>query len=208
MIIVWDGKPARGQGGTAEIYAYARRWQKPVLLIRTDDHSARLDTGQLPRGAEGTMPLTAENMKRLDQYNRERLPSRAFARSSPLLAQTDARPWLASAAQLIEYISRYFTRADLLAERLQKRWLWVNRSLYILAPLAVLTVAAQIEFAPTHERYAWIEFGILACLTVLTIAARRARWHARWVSARYPGEISILGGLPGCQRSRLDRAGR
>ncbi len=42
MIVVWDGQPARGRGGTAEIYAYAERWQKPILLIRVDDHSAWL----------------------------------------------------------------------------------------------------------------------------------------------------------------------
>jgi hypothetical protein len=54
-------------------------------------------------------------------------------------------------------------RADLLANRFQRRRHWVNRSLYVLAPLAVLVIAAQIEFAPAHQNYAWFEFGILAC---------------------------------------------
>jgi hypothetical protein len=30
---VWDGKPARGYGGTADVVAYARRLDIPVLVI-------------------------------------------------------------------------------------------------------------------------------------------------------------------------------
>ncbi|MFJ6796349.1 hypothetical protein [Streptomyces sp. NPDC091268] len=33
LVAVWDGQPARGHGGTAEIVAYARRLGKPVTVI-------------------------------------------------------------------------------------------------------------------------------------------------------------------------------
>lgn len=33
MIAIWDGAPAKGQGGTAEIVAYARKVGKPVFVI-------------------------------------------------------------------------------------------------------------------------------------------------------------------------------
>ena len=36
MIALWDGKASRGQGGTAEIVAYTRRLQKPLILISPD----------------------------------------------------------------------------------------------------------------------------------------------------------------------------
>jgi SMODS and SLOG-associating 2TM effector domain 3 len=188
MIVVWDGQPARGRGGTAEIYAYAQRWQKPTLLIRVDGHSARLDTSQLPQTAKGTIPLPLGAMKRLDQYNRERLKEAAFDKAPPLLTQSDSRPWLESAGPQIEHFSRYFTRADLLAGRFQKRYLWAIRSLYVLAPLAVLVAAFQLVFAPGHEHYAWFEFGILVLVTLLFSATRGLRWHERWISARYLAE--------------------
>ncbi|MFF4450374.1 hypothetical protein [Streptomyces sp. NPDC001502] len=33
LVAVWDGQPARGHGGTAEIVAYARSLGKPVTVI-------------------------------------------------------------------------------------------------------------------------------------------------------------------------------
>jgi hypothetical protein len=36
LMAVWDRKPARGQGGTAEVVAYARLQSKPVILIHPD----------------------------------------------------------------------------------------------------------------------------------------------------------------------------
>ncbi|MEV7835028.1 hypothetical protein AB0P12_31055 [Streptomyces subrutilus] len=33
LVAVWDGRPARGHGGTAEIVAYARTLGKPVTVI-------------------------------------------------------------------------------------------------------------------------------------------------------------------------------
>lgn len=33
MMAVWDGKPARGEGGTAEVVAYTRKKNKPLMVI-------------------------------------------------------------------------------------------------------------------------------------------------------------------------------
>lgn len=33
LLAIWDGQPARGEGGTADIVAYARRLGKPVLVL-------------------------------------------------------------------------------------------------------------------------------------------------------------------------------
>jgi hypothetical protein len=190
MIVVWDGEPARGRGGTAEIYSYAQRWQKPILLISIDANSAKLDTDRLPRMAKGKTPLSPESMKRLDEYNKVLLPKAAFDTSPPLLNLDDPRSphWLQSSAQLTDHVSHYFARADLLAERFQHRWYLVTRLLYTLAPLAVLVVAAQVTFAPDRVRFAWFEFAILVVIIMMLIVARRARWHQHWVSARYLAE--------------------
>jgi hypothetical protein len=188
MIVIWDGETARGRGGTAEIYSYAQRWQKPVILISIDDNSARLDSDRLPRTAKGQLPLPAEGLKRLDEYNGVRLPDPAYDASIPLLANTGALPGLESSAQLHDHVSQYFARADALAQRFQRRWFRATRWLYILAPLAILAVAAQVSFAPERAEYAWSEFAILIVIIVVLIVARRARWHQRWVSARYLAE--------------------
>ncbi|GAB3213491.1 hypothetical protein ACQEU5_18500 [Marinactinospora thermotolerans] len=33
LVAVWDGEPARGPGGTADVVAYARERERPVLVI-------------------------------------------------------------------------------------------------------------------------------------------------------------------------------
>jgi len=37
LIAIWDGKPARGRGGTAEIVAYARNKGRPLVIVSTDN---------------------------------------------------------------------------------------------------------------------------------------------------------------------------
>ena len=36
MMVVWDGKPAAGLGGTGDVVAYARKLEKPLLIINPD----------------------------------------------------------------------------------------------------------------------------------------------------------------------------
>jgi hypothetical protein len=187
MIIIWDGAPPRGRGGTAEIREYALRSHRPVVWILVTADEARLVIDELPRAAEGTLPLNAANLQKLDRYNGE--PTAADeAGEPPLRGLADTRPWLASAMPMIEHVHRYYVRADQVADRQQKRFRLMNRLLYVLAPLAVLIVAAQVVFAPSRQYLAWFEFGVLAVLTVLHLIARRAGWHARWISARYLAE--------------------
>lgn len=47
LLAVWDGKPARGMGGTAEVVAYAREQGKPLILIDSNDPS-RITRERLP----------------------------------------------------------------------------------------------------------------------------------------------------------------
>jgi hypothetical protein len=188
MIIIWDGEPGRGRGGTAEIHEYALRLRRPVVLVRITGDEARLVTDQLPYAAEGTLPLTSANMRRLDRYNREPAAVRGTEEAPQLLGLAEGRPWLAGAVPLIEHVHRYYVQADQVAGRQQRRFRLMNRLLYILAPLAVLIVAGQVVFAPGRRYLAWFEFGVLAVLTGLHLLARRADWHTRWISARYLAE--------------------
>ena len=37
LIALWDGRPSRGRGGTAEIVAYAREEKRPLIIISTEN---------------------------------------------------------------------------------------------------------------------------------------------------------------------------
>ena len=186
MVVVWDGEHARGRGGTAEIYKYALKRKKTVIWIRVGEgHAEVITANEVPATA---CPLPPEASRRLDQYNRKRLPDALFHAAPKFLTHMRSEARLEAGTLLIEHVLRYFIRADAIALRFQRRWLWVTRLLYALAALAVVVVAAQILFEPSHPRYAWIEFGILVCVTALLVIARSAHWHQRWVSARYLAE--------------------
>lgn len=183
MVFVWDGKPARGPGGTAEIFEYARERNKAIFWIRTDGGPAEL---ALEPRARPT-PLSQAALRQLDRYNKESLAA-ASSVNGPLLLDKPGANGLKSAARLSEHFSPYYARADALAKRFQRHWFWLTRLLYGLAALAVVIVATQILYEPRHERYAWFEFATLICVTALLLLARFSNWHDRWISARYLAE--------------------
>jgi hypothetical protein len=184
MIVVWDGEPARERGGTAEIYSYAQRWQKPILLISIDDHSAKLDTSV----TKGKVPLPPEALKRLDEYNKVNVSKPALDAVRPLYDKSSSPPWLRSSDKLYDHIWYYYARADLLATQYQHRWFTAIRLVYILAPAAILAVAAQVTFWPSLKALALIELAFLVLIIIVLVLVRRKRWHQRWVSARYLAE--------------------
>lgn len=41
LLVVWDGQPARGKGGTADVVAYARAMGRPILIVNPDTKAMR-----------------------------------------------------------------------------------------------------------------------------------------------------------------------
>jgi hypothetical protein len=190
MVFVWNGEPKRGLGGTAEIFEYARERNKRIFWIRTGDGRAELALEPWARKSwPRVTPLSRSALRGLDRYNREALPppSPSSADDPPLLGKLGEKG-LESAAELSDYFSPYYARADALAGRFQHRWFWLTRLLYGLAALAVAIVATQVLYEPHHERYAWFEFATLICVMVLLLLAHFSSWHDRWISARYIAE--------------------
>jgi hypothetical protein len=190
VIVLWDGKPARGRGGTAEIRTYALRRNKPVFWIRVDRDSAVLAERPADLGASHLM-LSPDAWRRIDRYNSLSLRPGTFAEVPKALTHLgESAPGHAgsTAEMLVQHVWRYFVRADAVAGKFQTLWMWLTRLLYALAAIAVALVAAQVLFFPHHERYAWSEFGTLVAVTVIVLVARFSHWHERWISARYLAE--------------------
>lgn len=190
VIVMWDGEPARGGGGTAEIHAYALRRKKPVFWIRIDRDSAVLAEWPADLSASQLL-LPPDAWRRIDRYNLVPLPAGTFAEVPEVLTHLgDSAPGRAgsTADLLVQHVWRYVARADAVAGKFQQRWFWLTRLLYALAAVAVAIVAAQVLFSPRHEGWAWFEFGTLVAVTVIILIARFSRWHERWISARYLAE--------------------
>jgi len=182
LIALWDGKPQRGQGGTAGVVELARKKGVPLLWVQTEaPFDLVVETGSgLPDRA----------FKELDAYNHrpmdaEHVERSVVAQSEALLAQSDEvgfpqerlRPFLA-------WLLPFMVRADLLAGRYQKLYYRLGNALFMAAAAAVMVVAFQFVFWPELHQLASIEVAIMVGLLVGLTLARRRRVHRRWISYR------------------------
>lgn len=55
LVALWDGEPARGRGGTAEVVVYARECGKPLVIIDPDTGEVRRETFQKYRPVDAEL---------------------------------------------------------------------------------------------------------------------------------------------------------
>ena len=76
LLVVWDGQPARGYGGTADVVGYARAMGRPILIVNPDTKAVRRENFDALRLHEDA------NLRFLNSRSRGKNPSRRAVRSS------------------------------------------------------------------------------------------------------------------------------
>lgn len=165
LLAVWDGQPARGKGGTAEIVAYAQSLGKPVIVI-----DAR------------TLEVRRENfdhLKRDDQNlaNLNRLPAASGG-------------WGANPFNAPEYIFAFQQKCDHAASRGAPYFRRLIVGTVALHVTATLIAAAALSFGLHATVFPWAK---LACLVgALGVALLLRRHHHsmhNWVHCRLAAEF-------------------
>lgn len=186
LIALWDGHPAAGQGGTADVVEYARRNKCPLIWIPVDNPEEVV--------LELYDGLSLEAFHSLDKYNSERVETERYERRlgedmSTLARQSDAFHLSSdSLRQLLHYVWQHYVRADMLAMRYQHRHYRAETGIYLLAVFAVAIAALQIIFFPDQQ---WIlVFEVLFMLAALGIivVAQVGQWHEKWIDYRFLAE--------------------
>lgn len=186
LIALWDGQPSRGEGGTADIVAYARRQGRPLIWINTVSPFEL--TEQL---GEGILP---EAFRELDRYNGARADRAALMldvrkRTETLLGSSaKAGLDIGHVKQTCEWILPYYSRADMLADRLQGQYRLLSNVLFFSAATAVAVVAAQVLFVPEHPWLGLFEVAFLVTALAALFLGRRFAVHERWISYRFLAE--------------------
>jgi hypothetical protein len=185
LIAIWNGEPAAGSGGTAEIVALARHVGRWLFWIHAEDGAIR----------EENRPTTlAETIACLSTYNQERLDQARLdsaVASGQQMFREQARAARLDASYLTPlwcYLLPQLVRADLLAGRYQRRH---NLAVYGVTALAVLAVAAvtiQVLFFPSLPQLVWIEVAAMALILSLIFISRRRQWHRKWIDYRFLAE--------------------
>jgi len=201
LIALWDGRPPRGRGGTAEMLLSAAARGKPCIWIsaegqpEVDDNLERRTAADFYRVVatrvaalpdpdadlrEPTLAPLHDAFGALDDFNSALLP-RGY---EPRLEEQ-----LGSRGQDSEWVTSAFLRASLLAAR-NRRWFdWSARAVALLATAAGICLAISLtDFGRESDWWAWAEAGCLVAVGLGVIAIHRMRWHRRWLCYRLLAE--------------------
>src|SRR4029077_14955759 len=164
VIAVWDGKPSRGVGGTADIVANARNLAKPLVLIHPD-------SVMIERERFSPELFLDSEMSYLNQIaNRERIPP-------------DGK------IEREERVRLFFQRVDAKAASIAPRFRrWVAASV-IMNALAAILVAASIGFELNSPVLNLLIFVLMAAATLAVVLIKRKGAHQKWIRCRVASEI-------------------
>ncbi len=214
LLALWDGQPARGQGGTAEVVAYARRQGVPIYWIDTNDPTSWKRLGESPGGDQdekaagpnpGIAPETAE-LTALGSWGQDFQASRDHVQ--PPLDQESRDRLTARFATIAGHFAGAYDEAEDRALSLQGRYRQASLASYILATLAVLIVSAQSILHLNH----WIILGEVVAIALILLVyhlGQHKEWHLHWMESRLEAEwirngifVAFLRGrtIPGIDR--------
>ena len=186
LIAIWDGEPAEGPGGTAEIIAYAREKGRYIFWINSNDgeiHEEGQFDSYLLKSIENLIEFNSEDLNLSDissavksQY--ENLENQATAANlTPNLLE-----------HLCEHLLPQYVRADLLAQRYQSRYMKTGIAVYSLATVAVATVTIQTLFYAGHPEILLLEVAGMAIIIMLLLISHKGEWHRKWIDYRFLAE--------------------
>lgn len=182
LIAIWDGKPARGPGGTGETVDTARRRGRPLYIV-SPDGAVHFERGTgVDRAAQDGMEAfnTAPEPDDLFSKNvhRSELGFLQLADNSPV-----PEPHR-NAIQSI--LVPAYLRASHLAKKSQRIYLLAGRLIYAVAPLAVLSVAAAVTLARRYRHELFVgEAGLLVVVLVLFVWVEVGKFQEKWMAHRF-----------------------
>jgi hypothetical protein len=219
LIAIWNGRPAGGAGGTAEIVGHALEHRRTVLWIHTENPAAeprmlvpagahRRATGSVAGVPFRALPLPRRAKQLSIGYHR----LAAFLRDSAIDKSTFAGSVKREAAMLLDQareagldesrlqpsLSRllpYYVRADKLAMHYQKRHVLGSKALFYLSAAAVSVVVFQVIFLPRQTWIILFEIAAMVGVVAWLWTSRRQAWHDKWIHDRFLAEqlrISIF----------------
>lgn len=164
LIAVWDGAPARGKGGTANIVEFARSIGRPIIIIDAATAERRI-----------------ENWNRFDQQD--------IALTS-LNLLPDARTWGGNPFMAPDEVFAFQQKCDFEATRSAPGVRRMTVSTVLLHVFATFIAAATLAWSLHLAALAWAKF---LCLGIGVVAAfllgRRMHSERSWVRCRLAAEF-------------------
>jgi len=219
LITVWDGKVARGRGGTAEIIQYACSINRlviwinalepdlPPVLITNIQSNAKIQEGNPPENlnvSKNSLPKHSAGWStrymQVAGYNRDRafrqkdfeaILKSNFNEFEKVRKNTSLLP--EEINPLINNLLPHYARADFLAMKYQKLHIRSATWLYRLAAIAVAVAVFQTLYLPSQTAWVLLEILSLSSAVIWFRISKIHHWHEKWLNYRHLAErIRIL----------------
>ncbi len=164
LLAVWDGEPARGRGGTAEIIAYAREMSRPLIIVDAQ-----------------TFAVRRENFDRLKKGDRHL----EFFNRLPAAPTDDADPMPGRAT-----VYAFQRKLDHIATQHGPNFRRLTTITVCLHVLATTLAAATVVFGLHVVALPWVKFLCLVSALTVAIVLRHHRDQHDWVRCRLGAEIA------------------
>jgi len=165
LLAVWDGDPARGKGGTADVIEYAKSIGKPILIVDAA-------TGDLRRENWGRLERADASLANLN-----RLPDAASSGTG--------NPFMAP-----DTIFNFQKKCDHAASKGAPQFRRLIASTVLLHVAATLIAAAALAYGLHFMAIPWAKLACLAAaLGVAIVLRRHAHSHDSWVRCRLAAEF-------------------
>lgn len=184
LIALWNGKPAAGQGGTAEIVEYAKSNKCPLIWINTE-------TGRITK--KPFRGLCKEAFLNLDKYNSEkvdihRLTEQTEKEHNFLRTRAKKARFSLKSLKIPEQLLPHYVKADQLAIRYQRLYISAGTWVYSLAATAVATETFQLLFRPNTPKLVFVEVALLFVIMGIITIGTRQKWLDKWSDYRFLAE--------------------
>ena len=186
LIALWDRRPSRGKGGTAEIIDYAETKRRPVIIFNTEDPKDVRLTGVATLDAAEVEKIDRLNMPGISTSNLDNGVSRRYEKLF-ISDQADALPESAK-ARVKEILLPFQVKASEIAESCQGSYHRAGTRVYILSALAVLSVAVGTVFPEWSAHSYLVEFLLLLIALGVILTTNKFKAHINWLEYRFLAE--------------------
>jgi hypothetical protein len=164
LLAVWDGDPARGKGGTADVVEYARSLGKPVIIIDPASRAARRENFTL------------------------------FERTDASLAYLNRLPvasagWGENPFKAPDHIFAFQQKADYAASHGAPQFRRLIVSTVMLHVIATIIASAGLAFDLHFAALPWVKLLCLFSALGVALVLRYHHAHHNWVRCRLAAEF-------------------
>jgi hypothetical protein len=203
LVAVWDGEPARGPGGTAQIVEIARRKGMPILWIHSETGAALLKTRReaVPLEEKTLLAILEHLLKPPQSKDPDVTGSyRAAIPENPSLLSRGWDLFRRVMTVRLKLSPSYeepepkgpFVQLYKHFDALANRMAGLYRGSYVtsstLGVSAVFLALLGFVLPRTLEVWLSVELAAVALVYALTFALNRKEWHYRSVDCRYIAE--------------------